>query len=95
MTDADLVCRDIAARNILLTEKGPNRVAKISDFGLSRDINHGDYFCSPHGVVPIRWYPPEAVRRNVHTLKSDVWSYGVLLWEIFTFGEQPYPGIGN
>lgn len=67
-------CRDIAARNVLLTEKGGNRVAKISDFGLSRDVINGDYWSrSRPTAVPVRWYPPEAVHTFVQSSKSDVW----------------------
>lgn len=68
------IFRDIAARNVLLTEKGDGRVAKICDFGLSRDVNNGDY-CRrvPHSPVPLRWYPPEAIKNHMHATKSDVW----------------------
>ena len=65
---------DIAARNVLLTEKGRHRIAKISDFGLSRDVIDGDYWSrSRPTAVPVRWYPPEAVHTYRQSSKADVW----------------------
>ncbi|KAG5888425.1 hypothetical protein JTB14_020200 [Gonioctena quinquepunctata] len=88
--------RDIAARNCLLTTKGPGRCAKIADFGMSRDVYRCDYYRKDgKAMLPIKWMPPEAFQDGVFTTKTDVWSYGVLLWEIMSMGYMPYTGCGN
>ncbi|XP_043247129.1 leukocyte tyrosine kinase receptor-like [Amphibalanus amphitrite] len=88
--------RDIAARNCLLTTKGPGRVVKIADFGMSRDIYRADYYRKGgRTMIPVKWMPPEAFLDGVFTTKTDVWSFGVLLWEVMTLGQLPYPGRGN
>ncbi|KAK4036254.1 hypothetical protein OUZ56_028317 [Daphnia magna] len=88
--------RDIAARNCLLTTKGPGRVVKIADFGMSRDIYRADYYRKGgKAMLPVKWMPPEAFLEGVFTSKTDVWSFGVLLWEVMSLGYMPYPGRGN
>ncbi|CAH1791155.1 unnamed protein product [Owenia fusiformis] len=88
--------RDIAARNCLLTTKGPNRIAKIADFGMARDIYRADYYRKGgKAMLPVKWMPPEAFLDGVFTSKTDVWSFGILLWEVFSLGYMPYPGRGN
>lgn len=84
--------RDLAARNILLASK---LQAKISDFGLSRVVNEEkDYYrASKGGRWPIKWYAPECVNFGTFSHAGDVWSYGVLLWEMYTKGKQPYEGM--
>ncbi|CAH1802077.1 unnamed protein product, partial [Owenia fusiformis] len=83
--------RDLAARNVLLSAR---KVCKISDFGLSRDVGEGNvYNRKSKGRLPIRWMSPEAIFHNIYTTKNDVWAYGILLWEILTFGSTPYPGM--
>ncbi|XP_071842913.1 fibroblast growth factor receptor 2-like [Apostichopus japonicus] len=83
--------RDLASRNILL---GECYVCKISDFGLARDVAETEqYETKSRGRVPIRWMAPEALVNNMYTIKSDVWSFGVLMWEIITLGAHPYPGM--
>ncbi|XP_069104471.1 tyrosine-protein kinase HTK16-like [Argopecten irradians] len=83
-----IVHRDLAARNILVESKTQ---VKISDFGLSRAYEEGQYYkASKGGRWPIKWYAPECVSFGKFTHHTDVWSYGVTLWEMFSFGEQPY-----
>ncbi|RUS77386.1 hypothetical protein EGW08_014866, partial [Elysia chlorotica] len=88
--------RDIAARNCLLTTKGPSRSAKIADFGMARDIYRSDYYKKVgRAMLPVKWMPPEAFLDGVFTTKTDVWSFGILLWEVFSLGHMPYPGCSN
>ncbi|KAK2143367.1 hypothetical protein LSH36_849g00011 [Paralvinella palmiformis] len=87
---------DIAARNCLLTTKGPSRIAKIADFGMARDIYRADYYRKGgKAMLPVKWMPPEAFMDGIFTSKTDVWSFGILLWEVFSLGYMPYPGRGN
>jgi len=86
------VHRDLAARNCLVGDRTATRLeVKLSDFGLAVELGDGDFHCGDDDEeIPVRWMPPEAIRENRFTHASDVWSFGVLLWEIFTFGRQPY-----
>ena len=94
LSSLDFVHRDIASRNCLLDS---SYTAKIADFGLSRNIGGNNYYRigSGNNLLPIRWMPPEAIFFSTFTVRSDVWSFGVLLWEIYTYGKLPYGGLSN
>ncbi|XP_075901573.1 inactive tyrosine-protein kinase transmembrane receptor ROR1 isoform X3 [Nelusetta ayraudi] len=87
------VHKDLAARNVLV---GEQLHVKISDLGLSREIYSSDYYClQPKTLLPIRWMPPEAIAYGKFSTDSDIWSFGVVLWEVFSYGLQPYYGFSN
>ncbi|XP_069117967.1 ALK tyrosine kinase receptor-like isoform X2 [Argopecten irradians] len=96
LEECHFIHRDIAARNCLLTCKNGDRMAKIADFGMARDIYRSDYYKKGgKAMLPIKWMPPEAFLDGLFTTKTDVWSFGILLWEIFSMGYMPYPGRTN
>jgi len=93
LSSKKVVHRDLAARNVLVTE---HNICKVADFGFSRDIMIDNiYERKSEGRLPIRWMAPESLYDNIYTTKTDVWSYGVLMWEIATLGSTPYPGISG
>ncbi|KAL8574877.1 hypothetical protein ACOMHN_003437 [Nucella lapillus] len=91
LAQRDYVHRDLATRNCLVTH---NMAVKISDFGLARSVHSVEYYRgSEQDAIPIRWMPLEAILYNKFSTQSDVWSFGVVLWEIFAFALQPYYGL--
>uniref|UniRef100_A0A8K9V8T7 Tyrosine-protein kinase receptor n=1 Tax=Oncorhynchus mykiss TaxID=8022 RepID=A0A8K9V8T7_ONCMY len=87
------VHRDLAARNCMVAD---DYTVKIGDFGMTRDIYETDYYRKGgKGLLPVRWMSPESLKDGVFTTTSDVWSFGVVLWEIATLAEQPYQGMSN
>ncbi|XP_055328805.1 fibroblast growth factor receptor 3-like [Paramacrobiotus metropolitanus] len=90
LNSRSIIHRDLAARNVLITD---GRIIKIADFGMARQ--QAEYVVYNQQVpLPVRWMPPESIKGRVFSQYSDVWSFGVLLWEIFTLGETPYADSG-
>ncbi|XP_046963627.1 tyrosine kinase receptor Cad96Ca isoform X1 [Vanessa cardui] len=91
LSSKGIIHRDLAARNVLITEE---RTCKVADFGFARDVAGTHvYERKSDGRLPIRWMAPESLYDDIFSVKSDIWSFGVLLWEIVTLGSTPYPGL--
>uniref|UniRef100_A0A8D2PIY1 receptor protein-tyrosine kinase n=1 Tax=Zosterops lateralis melanops TaxID=1220523 RepID=A0A8D2PIY1_ZOSLA len=91
LASKNCVHRDLAARNVLICE---GKLVKICDFGLARDImRDSNYISKGSTFLPLKWMAPESIFNNLYTTLSDVWSFGILLWEIFTLGGTPYPEL--
>ncbi|KRX82258.1 Tyrosine-protein kinase transmembrane receptor ROR1 [Trichinella sp. T6] len=87
------VHRDLATRNCFVTDR---LTIKIADLGIARDIYSADYYyVQSKTMLPIRWMPPEAILYGRFSEASDVWAFGVVMWEIYTYGSQPYFGFSN
>ncbi|XP_078371996.1 uncharacterized protein LOC144655586 [Oculina patagonica] len=92
LSEKGFVHRDLAARNVLV---GHGKLLKIADFGLMREVYHEVYEVEKQKKLPVKWMAPESLYKQIFTSKSDVWSYGVVMWEIATVGGTPYPLLGN
>ncbi|XP_018118868.1 ephrin type-A receptor 7 isoform X2 [Xenopus laevis] len=94
LADMGYVHRDLAARNVLVNS---NLVCKVSDFGLSRVIEDDPdaVYTTTGGKIPVRWTAPEAIQYRKFTSASDVWSYGIVMWEVMSYGERPYWDMSN
>ncbi|CAH4038250.1 tyrosine kinase receptor Cad96Ca isoform X1 [Pieris brassicae] len=91
LSSKGIIHRDLAARNVLITDE---RTCKVADFGFARDVAGTHvYERKSDGRLPIRWMAPESLYDDIFSVKSDIWSFGVLLWEIVTLGSTPYPGL--
>ncbi|XP_048773677.1 tyrosine-protein kinase ABL1-like isoform X2 [Ostrea edulis] len=86
----NFIHRDLAARNCLV---GPDHLVKVADFGLARLMKDDTYTAHAGAKFPIKWTAPEGLAFNRFSTKSDVWAFGVLLWELATYGMSPYPGV--
>uniref|UniRef100_A0A8C1PF39 receptor protein-tyrosine kinase n=1 Tax=Cyprinus carpio TaxID=7962 RepID=A0A8C1PF39_CYPCA len=93
LSGKNFIHRDLAARNCMLNE---NMNVCVADFGLSKKIYNGDYYRQGRiSKMPVKWIAIESLADRVYTTKSDVWSFGVTMWEIATRGQTPYPGVEN
>merc|ERR1719193_1054776 len=96
LAEMNYVHRDLAARNILVNE---NLICKVADFGLSRELEADAAFDPAYttkgGKIPVRWTAPEAIAFKKFTSSSDVWSYGIVMWEVMSYGERPYWNWSN
>ncbi|KAL1426124.1 hypothetical protein MTO96_018507 [Rhipicephalus appendiculatus] len=94
LADTKFVHRDLAARNCMLSE---DFIVRVADFGLSRDVYEKDYYSGDNKKtkLPVKWMAPESLEKGIYNHKTDVWSYGVLLWELMTRGVTPYPEVDN
>ncbi|CAL1547875.1 unnamed protein product [Lymnaea stagnalis] len=93
LSQKKIVHRDLAARNCLVAEDG---TVKIADFGMARDVYMTEYYRKDQkALLPVRWMAPESLMDGIFTTMSDIWSYGVVLWEMVTLAEQPYQGLSN
>ena len=92
LAEKAFIHRDLAARNILVSYRD---ICKIADFGMSRDLEDDTYYISSGGKIPLRWTAPEALQYKKYSTASDVWSYGCVMYEIWSMGEKLYKNHSN
>uniref|UniRef100_A0A6I8PCW9 Protein tyrosine kinase 7 (inactive) n=1 Tax=Ornithorhynchus anatinus TaxID=9258 RepID=A0A6I8PCW9_ORNAN len=92
LSNSRFVHKDLAARNCLVSAQ---RQVKVSALGLSKDVYNSEYYHLRQSWIPLRWMPPEAVLESDFSTKSDVWAFGVLMWEVFTHGEMPHGALAD
>jgi serine/threonine protein kinase len=92
LSSQGIVHKDVALRNCV---RGQNRVVKIASFGIGSKIYPEAYYFLHGRVLPLRWMPPESISHDVFATPSDIWAFGVLAWELFTYGELPFPNLTN
>ncbi|XP_062508442.1 tyrosine-protein kinase receptor torso-like [Corticium candelabrum] len=93
LSSCSIIHRDLAARNCMLNS---DMTVKIADFGMARYINEESYYRQQSDTpVPVKWMAPESLLRKVYSEKSDVWSFGVTSWEVFSLGISPYANTPN
>ncbi|XP_006012831.1 tyrosine-protein kinase Srms [Latimeria chalumnae] len=92
LEEKNIVHRDLAARNILVAD---NLICKVADFGLARLLRQDVYTAKAGAKIPVKWTAPEAANYQKYSVKSDVWAFGILLYEIVTYGGHPYEGMSN
>lgn len=92
LSNSRFVHKDLAARNCLISAQ---RQVKVSALSLSKDVYNSEYYHFRQAWIPLRWMPPEAVLEDEFSTKSDVWSFGVLMWEVFTHGEMPHAKLAD
>jgi len=94
LEENNIVHRDLALRNVLVGGQ-PNYIIKVSDFGLSRATGDSGIYKSESRAIPFKWCSPEIIQKGIYTHKSDVWAFGILVWELFSNGNLPYQGMTN
>ena len=92
LSSQHIVHKDVALRNCI---RGQNRVIKVANFGIGSKIYREAYYLLHGRTLPIRWMPPEAITDDEFSTASDIWAFGVLLWELFTYGEHPFRNLTN
>jgi len=88
-----VIHRDLALRNLLVTTQKQKYVVKIGDFGLARDIEMENAYKTSDRQLPYKWCSPEVLEFGNFTIQSDIWAFGIVLWEMYSYGREPYPGF--
>jgi len=91
----DIVHRDLSCENLLVERRSTKYQVKVADLGFSRQLKSEEFYESKDSNIPVRWSPPEVLQAGNYSTKSDVWSFGIVMWEIYSFGSIPYAGMSN